>query len=201
MSEKPILNRDIDGITFRSYYYLKEELLAFCRQEGLQTIGGKIDLTNRISYYLDTGQKITSPIKNILKIKNNGIMTEESLIESYFVCSEKHRCFFKLAIGKTFSFNVAFQKWLKTNSGKTYKEAVAMYYQIINENKKGTTVIDKQFEYNAYIRLFFIDNSGETLENAIICWKYKKSLKGHNRYENSDLVALTCVSEKKNAIE
>ena len=27
-------------------------------------------------------------------------------------------------------------------------------------------------------------------EDAIKCWKYKKSLKGHNKYEDSDLIAL-----------
>lgn len=48
----------------------------------------------------------------------------------------------------------------------------------------------KQFEYNTYIRDFFEDNQGRSLEEAITCWKYKKSLQGHNRYEQSDLVAL-----------
>ena len=56
--------------------------------------------------------------------------------------------------------------------------------------KKGKTTIDKQFEYNTYIRDFFEDNQGRSLDEAIICWKYKKSLQGHNRYEKSDLVAL-----------
>lgn len=29
-----------------------------------------------------------------------------------------------------------------------------------------------------------------SLDEAITCWKYKKSLQGHNRYEKSDLVVL-----------
>ena len=52
------------------------------------------------------------------------------------------------------------------------------------------STIDKQFEYNTYIRDFFDDNPGRTLDDAIRCWKYKKSLKGHNRYEREDLGAL-----------
>lgn len=83
-----------------------------------------------------------------------------------------------------------FQKWLKSNAGKTYGDAINAYYQILEEKKKGKTTIDKQFEYNTYIRDFFEDNQGRDLEEAIICWKYKKSLQGHNRYEKSDLVAL-----------
>lgn len=60
--------------------------------------------------------------------------------------------------------------------------------RIVGGNRHGN--IDKQFEYNTYIRAFFEDNKGKSLEEAIICWKYKKSLQGHNRYEKSDLIAL-----------
>ena len=122
--------------------------------------------------------------------KDVGVITENTLIESNVVCSEKHRAFFKEKIGKSFSFNVLFQKWLKSNAGKTYGNAINAYYQILEEKKKGKTPIDKQFEYNTYIRDFFEDNQGRSLDEAIICWKYKKSLQGHNRYEKPDLVAL-----------
>ena len=56
--------------------------------------------------------------------------------------------------------------------------------------KNRKTVIDKQFEYNTYIRDFFADNPGRTLDDAIKCWKYKKQLPGHNHYEQTDLAAL-----------
>ena len=39
--------------------------------------------------------------------------------------------------------------------------------------KNGKTKIDKQFEYNTYIRDFFADNRGKSLDEAIKCWKYK----------------------------
>lgn len=106
------------------------------------------------------------------------------------MCSEKHRAFFKDKIGDSFSFNVLFQRWLKDNAGKTYKDAIAAYFQIMEKKKSGRTKIDKQFEYNTYIRDFFDDNKGKSLEEAIKCWKYKKSLAGHNRYERADLAAL-----------
>lgn len=88
VAERPILCRDLDSKTFRSFYYLKEELVSFCRK------------------------------------KVNG------------------------------------------------------------------TTIDRQFEYNTYIRDFFADNTGMSLADAICCWKYKKSIMGHNRYERTDLIAL-----------
>ena len=189
MSERPELSLNISVDTFKNYYFLKEELVDFCRQNGLQTSGSKQELTERIACFLETG-KITKTNPKPKSTVNIGDITEDTLIEPNIVCSEKHRAFFKEKIGKTFSFNVAFQKWLKSNAGKTYADAIQAYYAILEEKKKSKTVIDKQFEYNTYIRDFFADNNGMSLENAIKCWKYKKSLKGHNRYEKTDLIAL-----------
>lgn len=189
MSERPELTKNIDGKTFLSFYYLKEELVKFCKDNNLPTSGGKEELTERIACFLDTGKNDKSVLKrNVRKVI--GTITEDMIIEENIVCSEKHRAFFKEKIGKGFSFNVIFQKWLKSNAGKTYGDAIRAYHQIIEEKKKSKTKIDKQFEYNTYIRDFFNDNKGKSLEDAIVCWKYKKGLQGHNRYERSDLIAL-----------
>lgn len=117
-------------------------------------------------------------------------ITLNTIIEENLVCSEKHRAFYKKQIGNSFSFNVTFQKWLKNNSGKTYQDSIVAYYQILEDKKKNKTTIDKQFEYNTYIRDFFNDNKDKSLDQAIKCWKYKKSLKGHNKYEKEDLEIL-----------
>lgn len=189
MSVRPELNKDLDAKTFREFYYLKEELVDFCRENNLHVSGSKIELTERIAYFLETGKVLKTFVKRKVTA-NIDVITEDTKIEDNIICSEKHRAFFEEKIGKGFSFNVLFQKWLKNNAGKTYREAIKAYYQILEEKKKGKTIIDKQFEYNTYIRDFFEDNEGKSLEHAIICWKYKKSLKGHNRYEKSDLEAL-----------
>ena len=128
-SERPNLDKELDGKTFRSFYYLKEELTDFCRKNGLPATGGKIELTDRIACFLDTGNILPSSKKT--KIRHNvGIINENTKIEPDFVCTQKHRAFFE-------------------------------------------------------------DNQGKSLEEAIKCWKYKKSLQGHNRYEKSDLIALS----------
>ena len=186
---RPILNKNLDSKIFRSFYFLKEELVDFCRKNGLPTSGGKVEITDRIAHFLDTGEimPVSRERKTTVQIDDIDLNTK---IEPNFVCTEKHRAFFKEHIGNTFSFNVAFQKWLKSNTGKTYKEAIAAYYQILEEKKKGKTKIDRQFEYNTYIRDFFADNQGKSLEDAIKCWKYKKQMRGHNRYERADLIAL-----------
>ena len=63
MSERPDLNKELDGETFRSFYYLKEELVDFCRENNLPVSGGKIELTDRIACFLDTGEVLETSVK------------------------------------------------------------------------------------------------------------------------------------------
>lgn len=65
-------------------------------------------------------------------IQNNApeILSLDTRIEKNIKCSETHRAFFQESVGKIFSFNVIFQRWLKANSGKTYGEACDAYLVI-----------------------------------------------------------------------
>ena len=189
MSDRPELTTELKRKEFLEYYFLKEELVCFCRENGLPASGGKAELTERIAYFLDTGKVLAAKTVRTQKHKISTI-TRDSIIESDFVCSELHRAFFKREIGESFSFNVAFQKWLKSNAGKTYADAIVAYNEIKNTKKPGKKDIGSQFEYNTYVRDFFEENKGASLEDAIKCWKYKKSIKGQNKYERTDLKAL-----------
>lgn len=135
--ERPALNRSLDASTFRNHYYLKEELVRFCRASGLPVTGGKAELTERIACFLE-GKPVERVKVTKVRTKLAGTLSEETLIESPFVCSEIHRAFFKAKIGSSFSFNVAFQKWLKSNAGKTYGDAIEAYVRIRNEKKNET---------------------------------------------------------------
>lgn len=182
------LTRDLKPEEFNDYYFLKEELKDFCRKEGLRVSGSKQDLEKRIVHYLATGEELKEvKVKNFSKNSVSEITLDSKLGEN-FKCGEDKRAFFEREIGKGFKFKVKFQKWLKANPDKTYADAVEAYYEIQNSGEK--TKIDKQFQYNQYIRDFFEDNDDKSLDDAIKCWKYKKSIKGHNRYEKSDLEAL-----------
>ena len=182
------LTKNLSPDEFKEYYFLKDELKDFCRLEGLKVSGSKQDLENRIIHYLSTGEMLEEPVVKEVSNNSHSTITLDSKLGENFKCGQDKREFFEKEIGKTFKFKVKFQKWLKANPDKTYREAIDAYFEIHNSKEK--TNIDKQFQYNQYIRDFFKDNDGKSLEEAIKCWKFKKSLKGHNRYESSDLVAL-----------
>lgn len=184
---RPSLTKELSPEEFGQYYFLKEELKDFCRSEDLKVSGSKGDLEKRIVHYLGTGEELTESVKAKSPVNLSEITLDSKLGEN-FRCSEDKREFFEREIGEGFKFKVKFQKWLKSNPDRTYRDAIEAYSEIINSNEK--TSIDKQFQYNQYIRDFFEDNNDKSLDDAIKCWKYKKGLKGHNRYEKSDLTVL-----------
>lgn len=188
--EQCSLHKNMSIEDFEGSYYLREELIEFCRENGLSTYGGKLEISDRIAHYLKTGERKAPKMTTRKKKQEERILHEDSIIEENFVCSQCHRSFFKEKIGPSFSFNVIFQNWLKEHAGATYQDAIEAYGDIMEEKKKGTKTIDRQFEYNTYIRDFFQDNVGRSLKEAIICWKYKKQVKGNHRYEKADLQVL-----------
>lgn len=189
---RPNLNKDIDPDIFKDYYWLKEELVEFCKELNIPKNGKKQVITARIYHYLKTGDILKEESqKSEVKPICNVMPTLDGKIPNGYRNDEVHRAFFKSVIGEHFKFNVPFMNWMKTNAGKTYEDAVNQWNLIYEEKKSGKKYeISSQFEYNQYTRDFFKHNPKSDRESAIRCWKYKKSLSGHNKYEDSDLSIL-----------
>jgi len=197
MDKRPPLNKNISVDDFRAFYWLKTELVGFCRQEGLRKQGGKIEVADRIEAYLRTGVKETAVSTASKKRRtplskfdwNNETLTLETVITDNYKNSENVRAFFQEQIGGTFKFNVVFMNWMKQNAGKTLADAVNEWKAIKAAKKTGKqrTTIAPQFEYNRYIRDFLDDNPDKTKADAIQFWKIKRSIRGDNVYKRSDL--------------
>ena len=117
MSERPELNKKLDAITFRSFYYLKQELADFCKENGLPTSGSKAELTDRIAYFLDTGTVLKASVERKTAV-NIGTLTEDTVIESNIVCSEKHRAFFCEKNRKKFFFQCSVSEMAESKRRK-----------------------------------------------------------------------------------
>jgi hypothetical protein len=192
MNKRPILNTQISIQDFKDFYWYKEELVDFCRSENLDKRGGKIELANRIERFLETGER-ESYQEAISKTSrfdwNTEKLTIKTEIADNYQNTENVRAFFKNLIGDKFKFNVKFMNWMKSAQGQTLGEAVEQWISITNEMRtdKSHKQIAPQFEYNTYIRDFMKDNPDKTLQDAINCWKIKKSKPGDNKYSKTDL--------------
>lgn len=191
--ERPVLDKDILLTDFNEFYWLKEELVAFCKIVGISTSGSKIELTSKIQEYLTTGT-IPSNIKNAKPATskfdwNSEPLDKSTIITDNYKNTENVRAFFTNQIGANFSFNVKFMNWMKLNVGKTLNDAMDEWKNLkeIKKDKNYKTEIDPQFEYNRYMRAFLADNPNLSSKDAMSFWKIKSKNRGSNEYERTDL--------------
>ena len=190
---RPNLTKEISIHDFKDYYWLKEELQNFCRENGMSASGSKLEISERIETFLMTGE-IKKPIRKSRVINNEEPQSELSLdtvITENHRCSQGVRAFFKSVIQR-FHFSTYIQIYFKNNIGKTYRDVVDAWYEE-EERKKDPSykkIIAPQFEYNQFIRDFFADpkKQGRSREEAIEAWNTIKKLPGRNKYESSEVI-------------
>lgn len=194
MEDRPELNKELTPADFKAFYWLKKELVDFCRTEGLHRSGDKIEITKRIVQYLASGEKAAphQKVRSQPQSKfdwNREQLTTETIITDTYKNSENVRAFFVQAIGKQFKFNVTFMNWMKTHTGKTLKEAIAAWKRIHQDKTNNTQAkeIAPQFEYNTYLRDFLADNPTHHRATGISLWNIKKTMRGNNKYHKDDL--------------
>lgn len=191
MKKRPVLNIEIELKDFEQFYWLKNELIHFCRSEGLNVSGSKSELTERIKIYLKSGKKTRvqkTKVKSDFDWHSEALSAKTKITDSY-KNTQNVRRFFIDHIGPHFKFNITFMAWMKSNVGKTLDEASKAWIEIYNEKKKnaGKSEIPKSLEYNTYIRDFIKDNPGSTIKDVIPYWKKKKAAPGNNKYSREDL--------------
>lgn len=185
---RPELTNSIGVQVFNNFYWLKEELQLYCRENGISATGSKAEVSDRIETFLRTGE-IQKPLRKSRKGVKSQTQKElnlDTVIMENHRCSQDVRDFFKSAIHSKFHFSTHIQNYIKNNIGKTYRDVVNAWYEE-EERKKSPTYkkeISPQFEYNQFTRDFFADskNKGKNRQEAIDAWNKIKKLPGSNKY-------------------
>lgn len=180
------------GQELHQWYWLKAELVDYCKTLNLSYSGNKAEIKNRIANYLD-GKKISTKKKKSKQQSTfnwaKEILTPATIITDSYTNGPNSRRFFKDQLGPKFSFNIDFMQWMKENTGKTLADAVEAWKELEarKKDKNFESKIPASNQYNRYTRDFFKANPGRSLAEARAAWAYKKSIPGHNRYEDGDL--------------
>ncbi len=169
--QRPTLELGIDAQNFLAFYWLKSELVEFCRANGLPTGGSKGELTERIAHFLRTGELLLPTTRP--KLKSDGqVPTLETVITADYRSNQINRGFFEEVIGKHFHFSTAFQQFFKDNVGKTFGDAVAYWYKLEERAKRGEKKdIAPQFEYNRFVREYHEQHPNAPHKEAVAAWK------------------------------
>lgn len=185
---RPELTTSISLQNFKDYYWLKEELQSFCRENGISASGSKTEIAGRIEIFLRTGVvKIPARASGVKrKTDRKADLSLDTVITENHRCSQEARVFFKSIIPK-FHFSTHIQNYFKNNIGKTYRDTVEAWHKE-EERKKDPAYkkdIAPQFEYNQFMRDFFADpdNRGKRREAAVEAWKETRKRPGSRKYE------------------
>ncbi|MEQ8676033.1 MAG: DUF6434 domain-containing protein [Aggregatilineales bacterium] len=195
--QRPPIKTIKTGAELRRWYWLKEELVAYCQEHGIPYSAGKFELLDRIARFMDTGETPTPKRKNITSKFDwhSEQLSAETIITDSYKNTQNVRRFMTMHIGKHFKFNIDFMAWMRANAGKTLGEAVIQWQDL--EARKADanfqTDIADHNQYNQYLRDFFEANPTLTTRDARTCWEFKRSLPtpdGRHVYDADDLQAL-----------
>jgi hypothetical protein len=164
----------------------------FCQEIGISSSGGKIEIANRITEYLETGKAPKTKTKKTKKLPQpTHPITKETIIGIEYRSYKEKKEFFQSVIGNNFTFTVHLLDYFKQNAGKkTYSDVIKEWHkeQELKKDPNFVKEIAPQFEYNIYIREFLNDNPDKSKNDAIKYWKIKRAKRGDNKYSKQDLI-------------
>jgi len=176
--DRPGFDNIRDFAEFSKYYWYRDELIRICKEHGLKTASGKIELYKIIEAYF-AGEKILPEKKPVRKKKTTvtELSLETGLIECGFTFGPRFREFFEKQTGvQRFKFNVdmvATAKAVKENGDESFTlgDLLDIYY-----GKKTYATYDRSaLQWNQFVKDFCSDPATEKyprrLEAAAQLWK------------------------------
>lgn len=191
---RPLIDQIKNGDELKSWYWLKEELIVFCKQLGISSRGSKFEIQERLAIFIDTGEIERSVTKTHISKFNwsKEKLNEETVITDNVSFGPNFRGFMKEKLGSKFSCTSEFMSWVKNNSGKTLADAIN-YWKLLEERKKDPNFrrkIASHNMYNQYMRDFMDAFPKKSIEDAKLAWSIKKTLpakEGFVKFHPNDL--------------
>lgn len=188
--ERPPLKKVKMGAEFKRWYWLKKELVSYCKEQGLGTVGQKPELERRIVRLLDAGE-IVKPQRK--KPESSFDWSREKLVLSTVITdsyrnTKNMRNFMKTNAGDRFKFSNEFMQWMRNNTGKTLKDALA-YWIELDRKKRYSGYREKPLphnEYNQFTRALSEAQPGISTKEMRRLWAIKRSKPGPHVFAPGD---------------
>lgn len=166
--ERPVLNRYISMADFRSFFWPKEELIEFCTNYDLDTIGNRDRLTERIESFLLGGSIPEDQARKIVdkSSKVAFLILPDSIIVSNKGSNQEIKSFYKNYFGSDFLPTIAFVEYIRSCVGLTWQQAGAQW----QASKTINAQVQKSESPN-FVRRYLDQNKNRTLKEAFIAWK------------------------------
>ncbi|MEL7372181.1 MAG: DUF6434 domain-containing protein [Myxococcota bacterium] len=175
---------------FRRWYWLKTELVEYCRAQGLATAGNKPDLQARIETWLTDGTRQAPAARP----KRQGIdwrqatLTPATRIDGAYRNTQNMRAFMKHHASPRFAFSNEFMQWMRSNVGKTLADAVAFWTELDRKKREDgyREASLPQNQYAQFSRAIAEAAPGIKAINIRRIWKLKRTGPGPHVYTPGD---------------
>jgi hypothetical protein len=170
---RPLLTTHLRAEDFRDFYWLKKELMSFCRKNGLSAAGSKEELQVRVEIFLARGvvpDGASGSETRRRRVKMPQEFYPETVIAPGWCCNQRLRAFFEREIGPQFHFDRTMRDFVAHGAGRTLRDALDAWERN-RKSPKEPKHIGRQFEYNKHIRLYFQEHPHAALSDAIQAWR------------------------------
>jgi hypothetical protein len=193
--ERPTIIEIQTGAELKKWYWLKNELVEYCKSKNLNYTGSKFEILDRIANNLDQKENEEAYLKTSKRQTSKfdwhtEELTLETVITDSYKNSQNVRRFFIEHCGDKFHFSIPLMDFMKNSWGLVLKDAINEYKRLteLRKDKNFKSDIPSGNQFNKYIRDFFADNPNMTIEQGRYFWKLKRSLPlGKHIYERKDL--------------
>lgn len=197
---RPKLDNNISLDDYLNYYWLKKELVQFCREVGINSEGWKLEINERIIEYL-SNHTIDRKTKAKPKKKSNEVseLRLDMIVTESFKRNPRTTEFFK-SIDSRFHYSVRLNKYIRDNIGKiTYQDIITEWKVEYEQKKQGikTTPDLPQCEYNQFVKDYLADNTERKFKDAVAAWNVKKCMRGDNIYHREEILLYDKGVEKR----
>ncbi|QXE02684.1 DUF6434 domain-containing protein [Terribacillus sp. DMT04] len=179
---RPELTRATNADAFLDYYWLKEELIHFCRENDLPVSGSKMEISAKIEHFLRHHMAEQQPAKKRPRNKKraNQPLSRSTIITENHRCSQDVRIFLKQEIGPHFHFSTHIQQYFQSNAGNTYQDAIDAWHEEEKKHQQYAAtkkIIAPRSEYNRFIRALFTNTvNKENMHNQPLeTWNHNEN--------------------------
>lgn len=184
---RPALTPALGAATFADWYWLKQELQAFCRQQGWPASGSKAELMQRVHAGLAGRQlPVPTPPRARPEATLPAVLTPDTRVSPGWRLNAVLRAFFVQHLGPGFRFNQALRDFFRDPQDRTLAEALALWTAAQQDPH---TAIAQQFQFNRHVRDYFAQHPGATRDQMLQAW--------HAKRQTGQALVLTGLSESK----
>lgn len=192
-TDRPGLEEIRTAEAFRRWYWLKSELVAFARAQGLPSAGSKPELADRIAQWLESGE-VRAPERRAVTSRfdwRREALTPETVITDSYRNTSNVRAFMKSHAGARFAFSNEFMAWMRMNTGRTLADAAA-FWKELDRRKREDGYRERSLPQNQYARFsraLAEAKPGISAQEIRRLWKIKRSGPGPHEYVPGDELA------------